>query len=81
MYRSTWELDAYVRQHIADLAAERRACSPVAPNVAALPGPVTPLRRRLGIGFIRVGQALAGYDTGRGLPTSPPRPAAWGSGS
>ena len=81
MYRSTWELNAYIRQHIADLAAERRACSPIARGVDGLPSPLTQLRHRLGIGFIKVGQALAGYDGVRGFPTSPPRPATWGSGS
>jgi len=81
MYRSTWGLDAYVRQHIAELTDERRVCSPIASNVDRLPPPVTQLRHRLGIGLIKVGRALAGYDAGRGLPTSPPRPAASGSGS
>jgi hypothetical protein len=81
MYRSTWELDVYVRQHVADLADERRACSPIAPSADRLPGPITQLRHRLGIGLINVGQALAGVDAGRGLPPSPPRPAAWGTGS
>jgi hypothetical protein len=81
MYRSTWELAAYVRQHVADLADERRACSAIAPSADRLPGPITPLRHRLGIGLIKVGHTLAGVDAGRGLPTSPPRPAAWGSGS
>ena len=81
MYRSTWELDAYVRQHIAELADERRACSPIAQSADRLPSLLTQLRHRLGIGLIKVGQALAGYDGVRGLPTSPPRPATWGSGS
>ena len=81
MYRSTWELDAYIRHHIADLADERRACSPIARSVGRLPGPMTQLRHRLGIGLIKIGHALAGYDAVRGLPTSPARPATWGSGS
>jgi hypothetical protein len=81
MYRSTWELDVHIRQHIADLADERRACSPIAESAGRLPSPMTQLRHRLGIGLIKVGQALAGYDGVRGLPTSPPRPATWGSGS
>ena len=80
MYRSTWELDAYVRQHVADLADERRACSPITQRVQRLPGPMTQLRHRLGIGLIKVGQALAGYDAVRGLPTPPARPVTWGSG-
>ena len=75
MYRSTWELEAYVRQHIAHLADERRACSWISPSVDRLPNPITQFRHRLGIGLIKVGQALAGYDAGRGLPTTPPRPA------
>jgi hypothetical protein len=81
MYRSTWELDVYARHHIADLADERRACSPITQSLAGPASPMTQLRHRLGIGLIKVGHALAGVDTGRGLPTSPPRPAAWGSGS
>ncbi len=81
MYRSTWELAAYVRQHVADLADERRTCSPIAPSVDRLPGPITQLRHRLAIGLIKVGHALAGYDAVRGLSTPPARPATWGSGS
>jgi hypothetical protein len=81
MYRSTWELDAYVRHHIADLADDRRTCSRITRGVAGLPSPVTQLRHRLGIGLIKVGHALAGYDGVRGLPTAPARPATWGSGS
>jgi hypothetical protein len=80
MYRSTWELDAYVRHHIADLVDERRACSPIGQSVDRLPGSKTRLRHRLGIALIKVGQALAGYDAVRGLPKSTARPAAWGSG-
>lgn len=76
MYRSTWELDAYIRHHIADLVDERRACSPIARSVTGLPSPMTQLRQRLGIALIKVGRALAGYDAVRGLPTSPARPAA-----
>jgi hypothetical protein len=81
MYRSTWELDAYVRQHISELADERRSCSSIARRVDRLPSRLTQLQRRLGISLIKVGQALAGYDGVRGLPTSPPHPVTWGSGS
>ena len=81
MYRSTWELDAYVRYHIADLVDDRQTCSPITQNVDGLASPMTRLRHRLGIGLIKVGQALAGYDMARGLPTSPAGPAMWGSGS
>jgi len=81
MYRSTWELDAYIRQHIADLAAERRACSPIARGVDGPPGPITQLRHRLGIGLIKAGEALAGCDVARGLPTSPAGPTMWELGS
>lgn len=77
MYRSNWELTAYVRDHIAFLANERRACSPTEEEggPASL---LTQLRHRLGIGLIQLGRALAGYDTVRGLPKPPGRPAAWG---
>ena len=81
MYRSTWELEAYVRHHIADLADEHRTC---ALSDQSNEGPariVTQLRRRLGIGLIKIGHALAGYDAVRGLSTPPARPAASGPGS
>ena len=81
MYRSTWELATYVRHHIADLVDERRACSPITRSAERLPSPMTQLRHRLGIALIKVGQALAGYDVVRGLPTAPARPATWGSGT
>ena len=41
-------------------------------------GPVTQLQHALGIGPIRVGHALAGYDTARRLPRPSARPATWG---
>ena len=81
MYRSTWELEAYVRHHIADLADEHRTCAPIAQRHDGPARQVTRLRHRLGIGLIKAGHALAGYDAVRGLPASPARPAAWGSGS
>ncbi len=81
MYRSTWELAAYVRYHIADLADERRSCSPITQSRDGPTSLLTQLRHRLGIALIKVGQALAGYDAIRGLPTSPARPATWGSRS
>ena len=81
MYRSTWELATYVRHHIADLADERRACSSVRQSPGRLARPVTQVRHRLGLGLIKAGQALAGYEAIRGLPTAPARPATWGSGS
>jgi hypothetical protein len=77
MYRSNWELAAYVRHHTASLADERRACSPIAQDDRPA-GLLTQLRHRLGIGLIQVGHALAGYDAVRGLPTRPHRPAPWG---
>jgi hypothetical protein len=81
MYRSTWELAAYVRHHIADLADERRACSPISQHVDRLASPMIHARHRLGIGLIKVGHALAGNDAVRGLPTAPGRPATWGPSS
>ena len=81
MYRSTWELDVYARHHIADLADERRACSPITQSVAGTASPITQLRHRLGFGLIKVGHALADHDAIRGFPTSPVRPATWGSSS
>jgi hypothetical protein len=81
MYRSTWELATYVRHHIAELADERRACTPVGQSAGRLARPVIQVRHRLGLGLIKVGQALAGYDGVRGLPPAPARPATWGPGS
>jgi hypothetical protein len=81
MYRSTWELAAYVRHHIADLADERRACSPIARRGEGLASPMTQLRQRLGMGLIRVGQALAGYDSVRRFPTPSVRSVTWGRSS
>jgi hypothetical protein len=81
MYRSTWELAAYVRHHIAELADERRTCSPIIHNSEGAASPMTQVRRRLGIGLIKIGHALAGYDGVRGLSAPPARPATWGPGS
>jgi hypothetical protein len=81
MYRSTWELAAYVRHHIADLADERRACAPLDLKNDRPVSLLTRIRLRLGMGLIQVGHALAGYDAIRGLPTPTARPATWGSGS
>ena len=81
MNRSSWEIDAYVRHHIADLADERRACAPIGRDNDRPASLLVRLRLRMGIGLIAVGHALAGYDTVRGLPTPSARPATWGSGS
>jgi hypothetical protein len=81
MYRSTWEIAAYIRHHIADIADERRACSPIAKSVGGLTSPMTQLRHRLGLGLIKVGHALAGYDAVRSLSTAPARAVTWGSSS
>ena len=81
MYRSPWELATYVRYHIADLADEHRACSPIAQSDDAQSSLLTHLRHRLGIALIKVGHALAGYDALRGLPTPSARPVTWGPGS
>ena len=81
MYRSHWELAAYVRHRNAYLADERRACSRIDRTDDGPASLVTQLRHRLGIGLIKVGHALAGYDAVRGLPMPPARPATWGPGS
>ena len=75
MYRSNWELAAYVRHHIADLADECQACSPIDRDNDGSASLVTQLRHRLGIALIQIGHALAGYDALRGFPTPPARPA------
>ena len=81
MYRSHWELAALVRQRNAYLIEERRICSLIDRTSDGWASLVTQLRHRLGIGLIRVGHILAGYDAVRGLPTAPARPATWGPGS
>ena len=82
MYRSNWELAAYVRDHIAYLTDERRACSRSEQGDDGPASLLTQLRHRIGIGLIQVGHALAGYEAVRVLPTPPTRPATWGqSGS
>ena len=81
MYRSHWEIAALVRQRNAYLAEERRVCSMIDRTDNRPARLVIQMRHRLGIGFIKVGHALAGYDAVRGLPTAPARPATWGSGS
>src|SRR4051794_27905391 len=77
MYRSPWELAAIVRQRNAYLARERQLCSQIDRSDDGPASLVTQLRHRLGIGLIRVGHALAGYDRVRGLPTPAARPATW----
>ena len=81
MFRNHWELAAYVRHHIADLAREHRACSSISRDDEEPARLLTQLRHRLGIGLIQVGHALAGHDAVRGLPTPTSRPAPWGPGS
>jgi hypothetical protein len=81
MYRSPWELAAYVRHRNAYLAHERLVCSQIDRAGARPANLVTQIRHRLGIGLIRVGHALAGNDTVRGLPKAHVRPATWSPGS
>ena len=81
MYRSPWELAAIVRQRNAYLAHERQVCSQIDRTDDGPASLVTQLRHRLGIGLIRVGHALAGYDDGPRLPSPPARPATWGPSS
>lgn len=81
MYRSTWEVATYVRHHVADLAGERRACTLIMGSAGRVARPVTQIRHRLGLGLIKVGKTLAGYEAGRGLATAPARPATWEPGS
>ena len=81
MYRSSSELAVLVRHRITDLQDEREACSPIDQGDGRSESFMTQLRHRLGIALIQVGQALAGSDALRGLPTPAGRPPAWGSGS
>ena len=81
MYRSPWELAALVRQRNAYLAHERQVYSEIDWTGAGPAHLMTQLRHRLGMGLIRVGQALAGYDGVRRLPTPSAHPATWGSRS
>jgi hypothetical protein len=81
MYRSHWELAAFVRHRNKYLADERRNCSRIDQAGVGPARLVTQLRHRLGIGLIRVGRALAGDDTVRGIPIPSAQPATWGPGS
>jgi hypothetical protein len=81
MYRSHWELAAYVRQRNAYLIDERRVCSLIDRTNDGRASLVTQLRQRLGMGLIRVGHALAGYDSVRRFPTPSARSATWGPSS
>jgi len=81
MYRSHWELAALVCQRNAYLAHERQVCSEIDWTDAGPSSLMTQLRHRLGMALIRVGQALAGYDGVRRLPTPSARAATWGSRS
>lgn len=74
MFRSPWELDAQIRYRIAHLDSERRLCSRIDRADAGWPRRLTHLRRRLGLGLIRVGATIAGSDGLRGLPTPPAWP-------
>lgn len=81
MYRSHWELAALVPQRNAYLIEERRVCSLIDRTIGGRASLVTQLQHRLGVGLIRVGHTIAGYDALRGLPTPPARPATWSPGS
>jgi hypothetical protein len=75
MYRSDCELSAYVRHHIAQLANDRRSCAVLGRSGAEPAHKLAGLRRRLGLGLIQLGSALAGSDATRVLPASPLPPA------
>jgi hypothetical protein len=79
MCRSSWELDVYVRHHIAQLADECRAYTAIDQKGEGPARLLTEFRHRLGIGLIQIGQALAGYEAVRSLSTPPSRPAQWGT--
>ena len=81
MYRSTWELAAFVRDRIAYLADERQICSQIGRDGDQPASLLTQLRHHLGIRLIQVGYALASHDAVRVLPAPPARPATWGPGS
>ena len=74
MCRNHWELDSYIRHHIAHLADEHRACSPIDQHDDGPVSLLSQLRHRLGIGLILVGHALAGNDAAGGFPTPPMSP-------
>jgi hypothetical protein len=80
MYRSEWELTNYVRCRLADLSDEHPARGQFDHTIVGLTmvSLLTELRQRLGIGLIRIGQALAGADAVRGLPLPSCQPATGG---
>lgn len=74
MFRSPYELDAHVRYQIERPASERERCSLIDGANAETPRVLSQVRRRLGVGLMRLGAAIAGVDARRGLPTRPAWP-------
>jgi hypothetical protein len=81
MYRSYWELDTLARHRNAEIAAECQRYGPVEAGDGRANTLLTQLRRHLGITLIQLGQALAGQEARRSLPSRPSRPAIWGQPS
>ena len=75
MGRSDWEIALYVHHHIAELVAESLSHPSLRQHVDEPASFVTRLRRRLGIGLIQLGHALAGVDALHQRPAPAIRPA------
>lgn len=71
MFRSPHELDAHVRYQSERLASELQRCVQIDRTGARSPRLATLVRRRVGIGLMRVGAVVAGGDAPRGLPARP----------
>ena len=70
MFRHPYELEAHLRYQSERLAGERVRCSPMDSSDVQLTRVMTQLRKRVGVGLIRVGAIVAGGDALRGLPPS-----------
>jgi hypothetical protein len=75
MFRSPWELDAYIRHRNEHLVRERQFCAQADRAAAGSPGRMIQMRRRLGVALIRVGALIAGLETLPRLPAQPASPS------
>lgn len=74
MFRHPSELEAHVRYQSERLASDWERCSQIDRADAEAPRLLSQIRRRLGVGLMRVGAAIAGVEARRDLPTPPAWP-------